>query len=608
MKKIIAVLLAAVMTLAFLPVVAEEAAAAAAEAPAAAASTVNVQIAVDKETAQKAAAAFGMPEEQAATIDPVLEFLNALNIRVTSAEGCVQVDLGLNGTDALSLAGTSTEEGLKIASSLFPNYILTLSTESLQGMMQQYMTMMGGAGEGEAGGADMTALAAAVSGYFTEFSAVFEMAVKPGEAEQGTFEFEGAAFDTRTPVDVDEAALTEATRKLMSDLLNDEAVRGMLASVPDFNAEEALKAIDEALTEEHIPEVEAAVYSSSGNPMVTYTRSEATYKGAEAPAYVFTMLSNGAEGMKMKLQAAETGMEIEMAVSYSAGGLFISYTQGGMYWAFAFSAGENGAMIFDVYAVEKEKPLLTLTVTAAQGGERTLSLDPEGKTVLAIEDLQGENAAEALTGLQQDMMANLGQLMAMPEVTGLISAFTPRQVTEEPQATVEADPSAWKTLGDILALNPGESQSSWGDGQFAMAFEYGGKYWLVKASAPEEVLKAYESVDFFDEERDAKQAAVIGECAIESVTDLETLALSREELDQWTGKSGQDMLDAGWELNGWHSEGKGLLVIMVNGSFQYNVSFGDTVETPEWGGELKMEEGVVDSITFAGPSYNFSVE
>ena len=135
-----------------------------------------------------------------------------------------------------------------------------------------------------------------------------------------------------------------------------------------------------------------------------------------------------------------------------------------------------------------------------------------------------------------------------------------------------------------------------------------GKYWLVKASAPEEVLKAYESVDFFDEERDAKQAAVIGECAIESVTDLETLALSREELDQWTGKSGQDMLDAGWELNGWHSEGNGLLVIMVNGSFQYNVSFGDTVETPEWGGELKMEEGVVDSITFAGPSYSFSVE
>ena len=605
MKKLFALLLAAVMLLACLPAVAEEPAVTAAELPAAVATTVNAQLAVDKEVAQKVIAASGMPEEQTAAVDPILDLLNALNIRVISADGGVQIDLGLNGTDALSLAGTSTEEGLKIASSLFPNYILTLSAESLQGMMQQFMPMAGAAGEDQTGGMDMTALMTAVSGYFTEFSATFQTAVKPGEAEQGAFEFEGVAFDTRTPMDVDEMALAEAVKKLMSDLLNDEAVRGMLASVPNFNAEETLKSINEALTEEHIPEVKVDVYTSSENPMASYTVSEATYKGAEAPAYVFTMLSNGTEGMKMKMQAAEAGMEMEMEISYATGGMFMSYTQGEMYWAIAFSTGEDGAMVFDVYAFEKEKPLLKLTVSVAQEGERTLSLDTEGKTVLAFEDLQGENAAEALTGLQQDMMMNLGQLMAMPEIANLMAAFT--QPAQAPEA-VEVDPSAWKTLGDILALNPEDQMAQYDDESFAMTFRCGGKYWLVKADFTKETREAMEAVSYADEDWAAKQKAILENLAVKEVTDIATLAPAQEELDQWIGKTGQDMLDAGWEQNGWHSEGKGLLVIMINGSFQYDVSFGDTVETPEWGEELKCEQGVVESVTFAGPSYNFSAD
>ena len=542
MNKCISILMAVIMMLTCLPAIAEEPAAVAAQAPAAAA-TYQVKLSVDKEAAKNVLPLFGLTEGQTGLIDPVADLINALAINVISADGGIQIDLSLNGQEALSVGGAATEEGVVIASSLFPSYLLTLSRKSLQGMMQQYVPLAAG-GEGGAGSMDMGALGETVGKYLAEFMETFGTAVKPGETEQGTFEFEGITFDYRTPMDVDEAALAEATKKLVSDLLNDETVTGMLASVPNFNPEEALKSVEEMLSEEHLPEVAVEVYSDTENEGMFYTVSEATYREADSPAYRFTMLNRGDAGIKTDFRDLSSGMTFGM--EYSPAGLFMYIDQGGMYYAVRVGTGENGEAVIELFAVEKEKPLLTLTIAYIPEGERTLSLDTEGKTVLAFEEMQGESGQQAMAGLTQEAQTNLAQLMALPEVSGLMAILMQPQpqgteTTEQPVA----DPSAWKTLGDVMALNLGENQSGWGDGKFAMEFEYGGKYWLVKASVPEEALEAYQAVDFFDEERDAKQLAAIGGCAIESVTDLETLAVSREELDQWIGKSGQDMLDAG---------------------------------------------------------------
>ena len=604
MKKWISILMAVIMMLTCLPAIAEEPAAAAVQAPAAAA-TYQVKLSADKETAKNVLPLFGLSESQTGMIDPIVDLINALAINVTSADGGIQIDLSLNGTEALSVGGTATEEGLVIASSLFPNYLLTLSQESLQGMMQQYLPAAAG-GEGGAGGMDMSAMGEAVGKYIAEFMETFGTAVKPGETEQGTYEFEGITFNLRTPMDVDEAALAEATKKLVSDLLHDETITGMLASVPNFNPEETLKSVEEMLSGEHLPEVAVEVYSDSENKERYYTVSEATYKEADSPAYRFTMLNRGAAGVKTDFRDLSSGTTFGM--DYSPAGMFMYFDQGGMYYAVRVGTGENGEAVIELFAVEKEKPLLTLSIAYIPEGERTLSLDTEGKTVLAIEEMQGESGQQAMAGLTQEAQTNVAQLMALPEVSGLMSILMQPQPQEtETTEQIVADPSAWKTLGDVMALDLGENQSGWGDGQFAMEFKYGGKYWLVKASVPEEALEAYRAVDFFDEERDAKQIAAVGGCAIESVTDLETLAIPQEELDQWIGKSGQDMLDAGWEQNGYENMGNGLFIHMINGAFQYNVSFGDAVATPEWGEEADYAGAQIVSITFGGPSYHFSV-
>ena len=70
----------------------------------------------------------------------------------------------------------------------------------------------------------------------------------------------------------------------------------------------------------------------------------------------------------------------------------------------------------------------------------------------------------------------------------------------------------------------------------------------------------------------------------------------------------QDMLDAGWEENGFESDGKDLFIHMINGNFQYNVSFGDAVKLPEGDEPIAYAGAKIVSVTFAGPSYHFTVE
>ena len=431
MKKIISLILAAVMMLACLPAVAEESAAAQSASAAAAATTVNVKLAVDKGELKAVLTQTGTPEEQLASIEPVLDLLNALTVKAVIADG-FQLDLILGETTALSLGGAVNENGLLIGSSMIPSYLINITAEQLQGMMQQFMPMLSG-GEGGEGGLDMNAIGESMSQYMGEFMGVFQTAVVPGEAEAGSWEFEGVTFDSKTPLDVDEMALAEGVKKLVNDLLNDEAFKSILASFPNFDADEIKKSLDETLSEEHMPEVTVNMYTNSVDGS-SYTVSEATYKDQEAPAYTFAMLSaNG--GMKMTITMEEKG--VALVITTAQDGFLLEVIQGEAYIGLRVAISENGFVL--TVLSEPEKAAATVTVTIEQGGEMTLSLDPEGKNVVTMEDLQGENAATTSQGMIAEAQMGLFSLMQIPEIAQMVQAFMPQTTTVEEPAEVTAE-------------------------------------------------------------------------------------------------------------------------------------------------------------------------
>lgn len=626
MKKIFALILAAVMMLCGTAALAETAVETTVETtvetPAQpAAQTTRVQLSVDRETAKTVLTAFGVQDEQMKIIDPALALLGSLGIRVTSIAGGFQVDLDLDGTEMLSLAGAGDDKALTLGSSLFPNYLISVSKETLQGMLQQFMPAMAAGGDTE-GGANMNAAFEALMKHMAPLAESFQTAMVPGEAEQGTYEFDGFTFDTKVPMTVDVPAMAEAAKKALTDLLNDPEAAVLFQSVPNFNAEEILKGFEKGMAEENLPDVTVEIYTNSDGSEAYYTISEATYKGKEEPSYRMTMMNKGGGDGVIGFWAFDA--QTIIGVNYSSTGFMLDCTAGELWFGLKAETGEGLAL--DIYVMETEKPLASLKITASAEGERTLSLDPEGKTLVTLEELMSGEASEAMTGLTADIQKTLIPLMSKivkvaPDAGNLLMMLVMPQgggqaggagtvKTGEPEPA-DVNPSAWKTLGDVFALGASEMEyGTEGENLYSIIFKYGGKQWLVTADFSEELFRQIMDIDAFAEDRNEQEHAIIDPLEITNVIDLSALALPQEELDQWIGKTGQDLLDAGWEYNGYSDQGQGPVPNMVNGQFEYAVTFSEPLTPSQVFGEMPADfaTGVISGVTFNGKSYHFEAQ
>ncbi len=407
---------------------------------AASAQTVCTDIAIDRDQVKGLIAGFGVPEEQTAMVDPVLALVNALGVRVTTVDGGAQVDLSLNDADALSLGWALDDAGASIVSTLFPNYFLTISSQTVEAMVQQMAANMPSAGAGSgAGGFDPGAIQAVLGGHLEKWMAACAAAGQPGEPVAVEFEYGGYAFDTMVPVTVDMAAITAATNTLLDDLLNDEAAMAMLQGMTmgmaqsggaPFNPETFQQDFKAGFEEwmAHFPDtVNAEIYTNSDGGETFYMLAESAYEGSEAPFFTCYMLFENAQNMDMGFSMEMTDEETAQTSTMSAGftmkdtDMKMYFDMGGMYIGLNMRfAGSD--MAFDVFFMNPDSPLVSVKVEITDGGDRTLPMDAEGKTALAIEEVMADGNSEAAQGLYADIQANgLGALMgvAMQQVPEL---------------------------------------------------------------------------------------------------------------------------------------------------------------------------------------------
>ena len=418
MKKLLALLVALVMALGCAMASAE---------------TIYVKTALNHEAVNSLIASFGMPEEQAGMIDPILSLVDALGIKVIAVEDGAQIDLDFNGSEALSLGCAADEKALTLVSTLFPNYALTLQFDTLTQLMNSFMP---GAGEGgEASGMDLNAMMEPFMGYFSRLMEACASAAVPGEPVPGEYEFEGVKFDTLVPIAVDVPAIAESVKALADEMLNDPAVlsaiqgmaQGMAQSTGQaFDVEELKKGLDEWMA--HFPDTVAAEYytNSDGSPAF-YMQGESAYEGKEEASFGYTMLFLNETNMKMSYWDKESDMS--GAIEMTGNSFRLDFAMAGMTFAFdlTYELGENSVFVCKLYFMDLENPLVTVTVTVSAEGARTLPVETEGKNVLPIETLL--NGEGDLNGLLGDLMTNgLGGLMAslteaVPEMGGLLGMF-----------------------------------------------------------------------------------------------------------------------------------------------------------------------------------------
>ena len=112
----------------------------------------------------------------------------------------------------------------------------------------------------------------------------------------------------------------------------------------------------------------------------------------------------------------------------------------------------------------------------------------------------------------------------------------------------------------------------------------------------DEEFQAFMDLDFDDPDYDADLEKIIGPLKIEKWENLSDMIPPQEELDQWVGKTGQELFDAGWTNSGWNLEG--MEFWMNYGPFMYTVVMEGTVENTEDFDEGDIAPLVVKSVTY----------
>ena len=379
--------------------------------------TVDTTLNVDVAAVKNILKMFGMPAFRINRILPFLELASDLEVKTVIADGGVQVDIIIDDQIAISSAGEATENGIIVGSTLFPKHIVTVSPEAIMEMMkQQGMASMPadsieseGAEAGEAGSEDSGEVAAedeaasedsgedaaaenALTVYFERMMESFTTNAVPGEPETGEYEFEGFTFDTKTPINVDAKAMAADECEIVNEMLDDAAVLEMvnpfipLLQAYGLSIDDIKKINEDFMADEHIPNVTATIYSSSDDEELIYYVNEATHDGQVDPYQHTTLLFEDSSHAHFNMSIPE--VQIAADVEFDGNKLDASFDIGGMYVGFKVSVGEEDDPTTNVelYFLDTSKPFATVTITILPEGERTLSLDLEGKKVTALEE------------------------------------------------------------------------------------------------------------------------------------------------------------------------------------------------------------------------------
>lgn len=168
-------------------------------------------------------------------------------------------------------------------------------------------------------------------------------------------------------------------------------------------------------------------------------------------------------------------------------------------------------------------------------------------------------------------------------------------------STAAVDIASLKTLGDVLSIDAQTQSSTWDENHYIVAFVQDGTPIRVVADITAEQYDQIEGLDFLDPNHDQQLIDAVGSVPLTSVEDLSSEISSQEELDALVGKTGQELIDAGYEFGGFFSVGDfGTQANMDKGLLRYSVEFNENLPgDSDMDDENLVKDLTVKSIQFS---------
>lgn len=443
MKKTIALLLALLMLLSCVGGVAEEQKTFTLPQTQIPSVTITSNISIDQEAVMNLLPMLGVPEESVGIVQNVLPVLSNLGARLVYADKAGQMDILLKGQEVITAAVAQTEDGFALTSDVIPSYVLVLSNDTIQKLIEQLTSQMNAGMKN----LDMEAIMNAAMNYVGEFMGVVQSSLTIGEPEVGEFAIEDVPFNVKTPVTVDAKAMALATLNMVKKIAQDEAFASVLSSAGAVD----LSKLDEAIanvensTEENTPAIAFDIYSAvteegaaDGYYAVVGTLDTKTEQAGVVNVTVLVVapvFEMNVDAPAMNLSCVATVLVDESVVTATVSAVIKEMYIGSNTVVALTDTGLHAEE--ELYFLNEESPLLTDVTDVVFGdAEVTADFSGEGKTVLNLEQLMDDKEGKYSNGLMMNLMNNglsnlLGKAMsAMPEeMSNLMNLLMPSSGT-----------------------------------------------------------------------------------------------------------------------------------------------------------------------------------
>lgn len=426
MKKLIALLIVALMAVTGVPACAEPAL----TPP----MTIVNAVTFDRDACRKTMTDMGLDGRQIELVEGALNFVEASSQRLVVAEDGFEYNLILGGNTVATLAGDISPEGVSIGSNLFPHYLLTVTNATLNELLARLgsETQAAEETEVEAEGEHpnlLSELMALVRENREKLVELITSSIAIGEAEAGEWAVDGDTYNATIPVSVDTRAIADGVVDLIDKFIHSEPVVKLQAVLRSVD-------IDIPLQTPVIGDVPAV------NTTVYACRDEVG--NANGPLYVEVAIAGANEtplvqgkvridGQNVRavfgIPMARLEVKVEQALSDNGGFARLDIHAGEVYFGLALEAtlGDESHLSLNVYSSDPLKPLVSDDIAIAAGGQRSYVMEGKNMTVLSVEELMsGEEESGSWLSVLADMAVYSAiQIMSdayrtQPEVGNLI--------------------------------------------------------------------------------------------------------------------------------------------------------------------------------------------
>lgn len=175
---------------------------------------------------------------------------------------------------------------------------------------------------------------------------------------------------------------------------------------------------------------------------------------------------------------------------------------------------------------------------------------------------------------------SVAAMLCLALAAGPLAACSGQQTAQSGAATEQAvvDPSSWKTIGDVFALldthEDAQRAAGYDSNYYVCAFNVGDSYYRVVAKMEPQVDEKINNADWSRDDVPDQIDEAVRTLVVESATDITGDVVSQAELDKLVGKTGKQLVDAGFAFDMYEMMGENQTqATFSKGYFSYTFTF-----------------------------------